>query len=426
MADERLSENLERITREATLTRGLGRSYGDASLPHASGARIANSVLANRLISFNLETGALRAEAGLSLQSLKEIFLPRGWFTPVTPGTQFVTLGGMVASDVHGKNQHVEGDFGHHVRWIRLRLGSGEIVECSETVEPELFFATIGGMGLTGHILEVEIQMQRVESPWIWQRRERIHDVAITLRRLREAGEQWPFTVAWLDLLADGRDFGRGALMCGRWATRAEATKPLSLQVKRRAVPVDVPGIVLNRRAMRLFNAVQFKWSQRDSEGLEHPETFFYPLDKLLDWNRMYGKWGFIQHQAVIPCDESIEPALRYFDLIRTLEVPVYLCVLKDCAHEGRGTISFPLQGYTFALDLPFRPDATQRAVDRLNEFVIENGGRIYLTKDGHTRAEHLRAMDPRLDGFNELRRRWDPEGRIRSALSVRLLGDTP
>ncbi len=422
IAEERRFEDLAAITEGAALTRGLGRSYGDASLP-VHGDIVANATLADRILAFDAERGVLRAEAGLSLLALSERLLGEGWFSPVAPGTQFVTLGGMVAADVHGKNHHRDGTFGQHVRRLRMRLADDRIVECSPTMESELLWATVGGMGLTGHILEVEIQLKRIPSPWIWQRCERITDLGRCLRRLREVGEEWPFTVAWVDCLARGAKFARSALLAGRWAEPEETARAFRPVTRRRAVPFDLPSGALCRPAVQLLNAVHLLTS-REGEGIVHPEKFFWPLDKLTDWNRMYGRRGFIQWQCALPGDPDSGVVPRLFDLIARLEIPVYLCVLKDCGAAGDGLLSFPMPGYTVALDIPFRPTRTQVEVDRLNEFVIECGGRTYLAKDSHTRPEHFRALEPRLARWTEVRRRWDPEGRIRSAMSVRLMGD--
>ncbi|MGH7789263.1 MAG: FAD-binding oxidoreductase, partial [Candidatus Binatia bacterium] len=220
---ERRGEDLERITAGAVLTRGLGRSYGDSSLPPPGRHVVAGSPLADRLLAFDPETGVVRAEAGFTLMNLNRLFFGRGWFTPVTPGTHYVTLGGMVAADVHGKNHHVAGTFGQHVRRLRMRLADGRIIECSDDDERDLFRATLGGMGLTGHVLEVEFRMQRIASPWIWQESEQVPNLETALERLEATGKTWPMTVCWNDMLADGPRLGRGLLMVGRWAEPGEA-----------------------------------------------------------------------------------------------------------------------------------------------------------------------------------------------------------
>jgi FAD/FMN-containing dehydrogenase len=420
------SEDLERVTKQVALTRGLGRSYGDSSLPPPSRPVAAATPLADRLLAFDEATGRLRAEAGYSLHDLFRTFLPRGWFTPVSPGTQFVTLGGMVAADVHGKNHHRDGSFGRHVQAIRLRVASGEIVECSRTHESDLFRATIGGMGLTGHILEVECQLVRVLSPWIFGEKQRVPNIDAFLAALREARDAWPFTMGWIDCLSRGTSLGRGVLMCGRWAEPNEAPARFPRQLPSPTVPFTCPSWVMGRTVGRTFNTVYYRaHPSKPSRGILHPEFFFYPLDTIRHWNRLYGRRGFTQYQCVLP--ESAGPAVMHELLARMAEFGAasFLCVIKDCGAEGEGMLSFPMPGVLVALDLPIR-DNTQQVVDALNEFVASAGGRIYLAKDAFTRADHFRRMEPRLDAWLAIRRRWDPTGSLRSAQSVRLFGDRP
>lgn len=422
---QRLSEDLERITDGAVLTRGLGRSYGDASLPPPGDRPVAGSPLADRVLAFDLATGLMRAEAGVTLMRLNRLSLPRGWFTPVTPGTHWVTLGGMVAADVHGKNHHVAGCFGEHVRALRMRLADGRILECSDERDQDLFRATLGGMGLTGHVLEVTFQMERVATPWIWQESEQVDNLEHALERLEAAGRMWPYTVCWSDLLADGPRLGRGLLTMGRWATPAEAPSTLPRWRHAPALPFLLPNWAGQPWLLKIANALNFhKHGRGLRRGIVHPETFFYPLDIVREWNRVYGRRGFTQYQAVLPGPHGHPRHRRFIETLRAQGGKVFLCVLKDCGAEGRGTISFPRPGVSYALDLPIGP-STQRIADALGEFVAAEGGRIYLAKDAFTRPEHLRAMDgERLAAFDAVRRRWDPERRLRSALSVRLFGD--
>jgi FAD/FMN-containing dehydrogenase len=417
------SEDLERLTDHAVLTRGLARSYGDSSLPPPDAPTVIATPLADRLIGFDEPTGRLRAEAGFSIQDLIRVFLPRGWFTPVTPGTQYVTLGGMVAADVHGKNHHVDGTIGRHVRALKLRVASGDIVECSREQEPDLFRATVGGMGLTGHILEVELTLARIPSPWILAETQRVANIDEYLRALRESAAGWPFTMGWIDCLSSGAALGRGALMRGRWAAAGEAPSKLPNAKTRLPVPLVCPSWVMGRTVGRVANEAIYQVSRTHAGRIMHPESFFYPLDMLLDWNRLYGRRGFTQHQSVLP--EAAGPgAVRgLLELLAREGAASFLCVIKDCGDEGEGLLSFPLRGTSIALDLPVR-DNTQRIVDTLNEYVIKAGGRIYLAKDAFTRPEHYRAMEPRLDRWLAIRRHWDPECRLRSAQSVRLFGD--
>jgi decaprenylphospho-beta-D-ribofuranose 2-oxidase len=421
---ELLSEDLVTLTRDANLTRGLGRSYGDASLPSTATARVVNSRLADRVIAFDPDSGVLHAEAGLTLRDINRTFLPRGWFVPVTPGTSFVTLGGAVASDVHGKNHHSAGTFGKHVRRVRLRAGTGEIVEASAEHEPDLFDATIGGMGLTGHMLEVEVALRRVPSPWIAGETEYVPDLEALIARLLEAGRTWPYTLAWMDALgAGGR--GRGVVYRGRWAEAEEAGGRPLVWPREIAFPMAAPYWALSPFGMRWFNElVLLRYGRGVKRSLMHPQAFFYPLDLLLDWNKAYGRRGFTQYQCVLPHGAGLATYRKVFQTIDARGGAPYVVVIKDFGAEGRGRLSFPCPGITFSIDMPVAEGKTQGIVDAINDIVAAEGGRVYLTKDAFTREAHYRAMDPRIDGFNAIRRRWDPEGRIRSALSVRLLGD--
>jgi len=420
------SEDLASVTRDAVLTRGLGRSYGDSALPPPGCTEVVGSRLADRILSFDEVAGVIRAEAGLSLRALNRLLLPRCWFSAVTPGTQDVTLGGMVAADVHGKNHHRDGCFGAHVRSLLLRVADGRLVECSREAEPDLFHATVGGMGLTGHILEVEFSVVRIPTPWIWQETERIPDIDRFLVGLAEAARRFPFTVGWIDCISRGANLGRGILMCGRWAEPGEAPSRTPRPQGQIPFPIVAPGWLLNSVSMRAFNTLYYwKHLPRVRRGVAHPETFFYPLDAIGSWNRMYGPRGFTQYQCVLPAEGAADAPRRFLELLTAKGGASFLCVIKDCGAEGEGLLSFPRPGTSIALDIPVRDD-TQSLVDTLNEFVIGEGGRIYLAKDAFTRPEHFRAMEPRLDRFTAGRERWDPSRRLRSAQSVRLLGDSP
>ena len=424
---ERRSEDLEAITRDVALTRGLARSYGDSSLPPPTHPVAAGSPLADRLLSFNETTGELRAEAGYSLRDLTRRFLPRGWAIPVSPGTQFVTLGGMVAADVHGKNHHVHGTIGRHLTRLRVRVGTGQIVECSPAEEPGLFWATVGGMGLTGHILEVTVRLVRVPSAWITGFSRRISDIDEFVAALKQSAGEWPYTVGWIDCLARGRHMGRGVLICGRWATPEEAPHHYPKPRPRFVVPFVCPSWFMGPAVVRVFNEAIYRvhrW-RNGRMRIMHPEPFFYPLDWIQHWNRLYGPRGFTQYQCVLPDAAGPSAVRSLFERLTRHGGASFLCVIKDCGDEGQGLLSFPRRGVSIALDLPIR-DNTQSLIDELNEFVVSAGGRVYLAKDAFTRPEHFRAMEPRLDRFNAERRRWDPSADIRSVQSIRLMGDRP
>ena len=421
--EEHRSEDLFRLTVGASLTRGAGRAYGDAALPAPTDRRVANSTLANRILDFDAHTGVVTAEAGFTLDDLYRVFLPRGYFTPVTPGTRFVTIGGMIASDVHGKNHHRDGTIGQHVESLVVRVGSGDVVSCSRSLNPDLFRATLGGMGLTGHILEAALRLARVPSPWIVAEQERIPDLATFIATLERDGRSWPMTAGWIDCLSRGDALGRGILYRGRWATREEARDSFPGLSRPVSVPVRYASALLRPFTMRAFNAVNYwKSVPKVSRRVVHPAGFFYPLDSLADWNLLYGTKGFIQYQCVLPKEAGADAPVRFLRLLTSRGGASFLCVIKDCGPEGIGLLSFPRPGVSIALDIPMS-DSVQSLVDALNEQVIEAGGRIYLAKDALTRPEHFRRMEPRLDGFLRVRREWDPHGCIRTAQSVRLFG---
>ncbi len=414
-------EDPAEIPADAELARGLGRAYGDAALPATPGATLLSTLSAARVLAFDDSTGRMRAQAGVSLERLHRDFLPRGWFVPVSPGTQYVTLGGMVAADVHGKNHHVAGCFGEHVTRLLLQTPDGSLRACGPEDDGDLFRATIGGMGLTGHILEVEFHMERVERPWIVQESVTAGDLDELLEQLEQAGRSWPFTVAWADCLARGGRFGRGLVLCGRWARAGEAPARPPAPRRRLRVPMRAPSGLLSASTGRLFNAATYHLRRRASgTALVAPGRFFYPLDAVRDWNRLYGRRGFTQYQCVIPRAAGRAGVRHFLERFRHWGGVSLLTVIKDCGREGRGLLSFPRPGTSIALDLPLTA-ATETLVFRLNELLIDLGGRVYLAKDLLTRADQFQRMEPRLPAFCRLKRAIDPDGRIRSALSARL-----
>ncbi len=422
---ERVGEDIERISADVSLSRGLGRSYGDASLPPPDAPDVLNTTYADRILHFDPETGLFRAEAGFALSELNRLFMSRGWFTPVSPGTKFVTLGGMVAADVHGKNQHRDGNFGDHLTSLKMRVADGRVIQCSADQHPDLFRATIGDMGLTGHILEVEFGLHPIPSEWIWQESQRIHDIDEFQDSLESSAPDWPYTMGWIDGLARGKRIGRGILMCGRWADPDQAPlRPPRTRFRPR-LRFDWPSWVLNRATIRIFNELYYRkqW-RRISRGIVSHESFYYPLDAIRSWNRMYGKRGFTQYQCVLPREAGRSSARRVLEVLTARGGASFLCVIKDFGRASRGVLSFPRPGITLALDIAVR-DETQKLIDALNEQVLHEGGRVYLAKDSFTRREHFQVMEgARLEEFNAIRDRWDPNRKFRSALSVRLLGD--
>lgn len=415
-------EDLGRLSTEAQLSRGLGRAYADSALPPKDSQQpLVVTPLADRILSFDEQTGMLRAEAGLSLGSLREVLLARGWFTPVSPGTRYVTLGGMVAADIHGKNHHVAGCFGRHVHSLKIRTGDGEIREIGPDREPELFYATIGGMGLTGHILEVEVKLERLPSPWIYEESERLPHLEAVIESLSEASANWPMTVAWIDTSARGKKMGRGLVMRGRWATPEEApAEPPKVQRGFR-VPFDFPSGLVNPFTIRILNTgFYLKHGSKKRTHVVHPEKYYWPLDFLHEWNRGFGRRGFTQFQCVLP---TSAPLFR--ELLETFQRMggcSFVTVFKDCGELGEGMLSFPQRGTSLALDIPMRKDGgTEKLVGTLIDLVVANGGRVYLAKDAFATPEQFRKMYPRLDEWLEVRDRFDPQGRIRSAQGQRV-----
>jgi decaprenylphospho-beta-D-ribofuranose 2-oxidase len=408
------------------LPRGLGRSYGDAAVPSASGARVLETVRADRVLAFDAGSGALTCEAGLALDEIVRIFLPRGWFPPVTPGTRFVTVGGCVACDVHGKNHHRDGSFGSFVDRLVVEVADGRVVECGLHRERELFLATVGGMGLTGLITEVTLRLQPVESGWMAVETAPVAGLTAMLDGLRDAAKDWQYTVGWIDCLARGAALGRGILMRGRHAGRGAAPADPPPEPRRLSVPLNAPEWLLSPLLMRAFNTAYYRSRARHPGGsarIVPYHGFFYPLDAIGDWNRLYGRRGFLQYQCVVPRAAGAA-VTELLERLAAAGAASFLAVIKDCGPESDAYLSFPLEGTTLALDLPYRGPATEALVHELNAVVIAAGGRVYLAKDAVTRAEDFARMVPRLDQWRRIRDAWDPERRFRSAQSVRVLGD--
>ncbi|HXJ84459.1 MAG TPA: FAD-binding oxidoreductase [Candidatus Methylomirabilis sp.] len=408
------------------LPRGLGRAYGDAAVPASAESLVIETARANRILDFDPTSGRLTCEAGLSLAEIIRVFLPRGWFLPVTPGTKFVTVGGCVASDVHGKNHHREGTFGGFVERLRLWTADGMLVNAGPDVERELFLATVGGMGLTGLIVEVTFRLRRVESPWIVLDVRSVASLDEMVEGLRESSRDWIYTVGWIDCLARGSALGRGVLMRGRHASLDETRGLAPPRHRAFTVPCDAPEWLLNPIFMRLFNRLYHtRHAAIRKPRVVSCEQFFYPLDALHDWNRLYGARGFLQYQCVIPNSAGAAPVRSLLEKLAARGAASFLAVIKDFGPGSDAFLSFPLAGTTLSLDLPYRGQKTEMLVHELNAVVIQAGGRIYLAKDAVTRPEDFASMmKPRLEQWKAVRDRWDPHRRFRSAQSVRLFGD--
>jgi decaprenylphospho-beta-D-ribofuranose 2-oxidase len=407
------------------LPRGLGRAYGDAAVPASAEGLVIETTHADRILRFDPDSGLLTCEAGLSLAEILRVFLPRGWFPPVTPGTKFVTVGGCVASDIHGKNHHRDGSFGGFVERARLYTADGSLVVCGPDVERELFLATVGGMGLTGLIVEVTFRLRRVESAWIVLDAKPVGGLDEMLDGLRQSSRDWTYTVGWIDCLARGGALGRGVLMRGRHASQDESRGRAPRPRRALRVPWDAPEWLLNPAFMRLFNRLYHARHGTIREpSLVSCEQFFYPLDAVHAWNRLYGARGFFQYQCVLPHSAGVAPVRALLEKLAARGAASFLAVIKDFGPGSEAYLSFPVAGTTLSLDLPYRGPATEGLVHELNAEVIRAGGRVYLAKDAVTRREDFALMMPRLDQWKALRDRWDPLRRFRSAQSVRLFGD--
>jgi FAD/FMN-containing dehydrogenase len=411
------------------IARGMGRSYGDSAVS-ATGAVVLQDRL-NRVIDFDEETGALECEAGTSLGDVIETFLPRGYFPAVTPGTKFVTVGGAIAADVHGKNHHVDGAFSNFVDRFSLLTADGRVLDCSREDHPDLFWATIGGMGLTGIILKAHLRLREVETAYIDVNYRKAKNLDEAIELFEATSDAYRYSVAWIDCLATGAKLGRSVLIQGNHARQDQLVgemkaRPLEPALKRSvSVPFDFPGFVLNRWSVKAFNAWYYRWHS-DRNTIEDYNTFFYPLDTIGHWNRIYGKRGFIQYQALLPPDTARAGTGALLEAIAAAGMASFLSVFKKTGPATMGLLSFPLPGYTLALDLPNTGKRLTDLVARLDAITLEHGGRLYLAKDSTMSAETMAAMYPRLDEFRALKSQVDPEGVFMSDQAERLgLGAT-
>jgi FAD/FMN-containing dehydrogenase len=406
----------------SAIARGLGRSYGDASL----GPRILSSLRFDKILAFDEDTGVLTCQAGVTLRDLLRVFVPRGWFLPVTPGTKFVTVGGAIAANVHGKNHHLQGGFCDHVTSMDLMQADGNVIHCSHEENADLFLATCGGIGLTGIILHATFRLQPIETAFVREELLEARDLVHIIERF-ETSSDWTYSVAWIDCLARGAALGRSLLMRGEHANVTDLHQPdqhrspLQIPAKRTlAVPADLPSWVLNRHSVAAFNAL-FYW--KNTHGSPHHlkdyDTYFYPLDFVHDWNRIYGRNGFVQYQFVVPREAGRAGLSAILRRIGDQGWGSFLAVLKLLGPE-KGAMSFPMEGYTLALDFPVRAGLLP-FLDELDAMVTDFGGRIYLVKDARMKPETFRRGYPHAAQFARDLRRWDPDCKFRSRMSDRL-----
>jgi decaprenylphospho-beta-D-ribofuranose 2-oxidase len=405
------------------IARGLGRSYGDAA-QNAGGTVLDARALAG-VHDVDLAAGVVRVDAGVSLDTLMRALLPLGWFVRVTPGTRYVTVGGALAADVHGKSHHADGSFANHVDSFVLHTPKGTVTVTPES-DPELFWGTAGGMGLTGVVSEVTMRLLRVETSMIHAENVRCPDLDTVMAAMVAGDDAHRYSAAWIDCLATGASLGRSILSRGDHATLEVLPEKLRddpLRFDPRTVvhaPPWAPNGLLNRLSIRAFNELWYRVTPSLHGDVESITSFFHPLDGVRDWNRLYGSRGFLQYQYVVP-DDATAAVRRSIEMLSDARAASFLAVLKRFGPGNPGPLSFPAPGWTLALDIPCTVPGLSVLLDRLDELVVEAGGRVYLAKDSRLRPELVPAMYPDLPRFADLRARVDPAGVLRSDLQRRL-----
>ncbi len=396
----------------SVLARGMGRSYGDS----ANASNVLQTTYINHFIEFDKATGKLTAEAGITLREILEVIVPSGWFLPVTPGTSYVTLGGAIASDVHGKNHHVAGTFGPHVNSLNILLGTGEIVTASPQHHADLFHATCGGMGLTGIIMSATIQLLPIRSSLISQKTIKA-DCIEAACEVFESNNDATYSVAWIDCFSKRKSLGRSVIMLGEHSEQGG----LEIDIRQKvSVPFCMPSVLLNSLTMKAFNTAHWHKSKHyviESVGLM---PYFYPLDAVGEWNKLYGKNGFIQFQCVVPKLDGVANMRRLLTEISSSGEGSFLAVLKQFGIANDNLLSFPTEGYTLALDFKASETAIKTA-KKLEDMVVEMGGRLYLAKDAVMQESTFKATYPNWEKFEEVRDQYGAIGKFSSTQSKRL-----
>ena len=407
------------------VARGLARSYGDAA--QNAGGRVLDMTGLSRILDIDLRAGTVTAEAGVSLHQLMKVLLPLGWFVPVTPGTRYVTLGGAIGSDIHGKNHHVSGSFSRHVGSFDLLTADGSVRRVTREGDGDLFHATVGGMGLTGVVTAATVRLLPVRTSLMSVDTERATDLDDLMARLTATDHRYRYSVAWIDLLARGGSMGRAVLTRGDHAeldelSPAQRRDPLAFRpATLPAAPRFLPGGLLRPVTVGLFNELWYRKAPRERRGeIQRISTFFHPLDGVPEWNRVYGRDGFLQYQFVIGPDQE-RTLRRIVERISRSQCPSFLAVLKRFGEGDPGWLSFPAEGWTLALDIPTGMPGLGGLLNELDDEVAGAGGRVYLAKDSRLRPESLAGMYPRLDDFRRLRAELDPAGLFTSDLARRL-----
>jgi FAD/FMN-containing dehydrogenase len=401
---------------------GLGRSYGDAALFD----NVVKTSRFARILSFDEESGLLEAEAGLSLGEILEIFVPRGWFLPVTPGTKFVTLGGAIASDVHGKNHHKEGTFCEHIQKLKILKPDGQTAICSKSRNKELFFATCGGNGLTGLILSATLRLKKIQTSYIVETKVKCENIDKVLDAF-ERYEQSTYSVAWIDCVTTGNSLGRSILMVGEHAEKEQLPsfnkkKPLLVHKKGKLnIPFNLPSFTLNPFTIKAFNSFYYYCGKEGvTNSIVHYDSFFYPLDSINNWNRIYGKKGFLQYQFVVPKNGGKIAIKDILNRIAQNGTGSFLAVLKAFGKENENYLSFPMEGYTLALDFKIS-DKLFPFLKILDKVVLSYGGRLYLTKDVRMSKETFYKSYKNAEKFVDLKNLIDKDRVFQSIQSNRL-----
>lgn len=377
---------------------GNGRSYGDVCL-NADGTLLRTRRM-NHFIDFDRATGRLVCESGVLLKDILDLVIPQGWFLPVTPGTRYVTLGGAIANDVHGKNHHVRGSFGHHVLRLELLRSTGERMVCAPAEQSEWFHATVGGLGLTGMIVWAELQLMPVSSAFMVTESKKFGSLDDFWALNADAESRWPYTVAWIDCIASGKSQGRGIFMLGRHAP-AQSQFP-AWRESTKHFPIESPVSLVNSLSLRAFNFMYYHRPLPKGTGLSHYVPYFYPLDGVREWNRMYGRKGFFQYQCVLPPEFSRDGISELLRRIGINGQGSFLAVLKTFgAKPSLGILSFPRPGTTLALDFPNLGEPTHRLFRELDAVVREAGGALYPAKDARMPPDMFRAGYPLWEKFS-------------------------
>jgi FAD/FMN-containing dehydrogenase len=409
----RIGVNDDTLWSSVWIPQGNRRSYGDAAL----NKHYVSSLPHNRLIAFDETSGLLTCEAGVLLADIIEVFLPRGWFLSVTPGTKLITVGGAVASDVHGKNHHVQGCFSACVESLELMLPGGEVMTCSTSQNASLFHATCGGMGLMGIITQVSFYLKKVSSQWIDQTTIKTTNLAETFDAF-EKHQASPYSVAWIDCLAQGESLGRSLVMVGDFAQDGDLAYQTA---KKKTIPFDFPSFSLNTWSVKAFNALYYG---KASSGISHQkvgvDAFYYPLDAVNHWNRIYGKNGFVQFQFILPKAVSFDGLSELLERIAQAGMGSFLAVLKLYGPENENYLSFPMEGYSLALDFKMQAGLVE-LIQSLTDRVVELGGRVYLAKDALLTRDQFEQSYPRINEFRQLRKEFDLDKQFQSLMSQRL-----